>query len=93
MASAKALKLLERLRRSKAGVKPEDVKKLYLAFGFIVEPKTRHDCATHPDFPELFGYIPRHKKLAVYVADQAIELVEKVIDLEQLKENHDDHKR
>ena len=89
MSSARALKLLERLRRSKANAKPEDIKALYLAFGFVIEPKKRHDVVTHPKYPDLFGSIPRHRKLAIYVAEQAVELVEKVLILEQAEE-HDD---
>ena len=90
MASAKALRLLDRLRRSKAGAKPEDIKAIYLAFGFIIESRTRHDCVTHPNYPALFGTIPRHRKMANYIAKQAIELAETVIRLEQEKENHHD---
>lgn len=90
MASARALKLLERLRLSKSGAKPEDVKALYLAFGFVVESRKRHDCATHPNYPELYGYIPRHRKLATYVAEQAVELAERVLVLEQTEETRND---
>lgn len=89
MPSTHALKLLERLRRSKANAKPEDIKALYLAFGFVIQAKKRHDAATHPDYPELFASIPRHRKLAIYIADQAVELVERVIVLQQEKENRD----
>lgn len=90
MPSAKALKLLERLRRSTANAKPEDIKALYLAFGFVIEPRKRHDRATHPEFsddPNLYGTIPRHRELAEYVAKQAVELVDKVILLEKAKED------
>ena len=87
MASEKALRLLERFRHSKANAKPRNIKALYLAFGFTIEPRTRHDVATHPNYPELFGSIPRHRKLAVYVADQAIELIEQLLSLEQAEED------
>ena len=89
MASAKALKLLERLRRSTANAKPEDIKALYRAFGFIIEPRKRHDQAFHPDPLDdrnLFGTIPRHRDLAEYVAKQAVELVDKILALEKEKE-------
>lgn len=92
MPSAHALKLLERLRRSKANAKPEDIKALYLAFGFVIEAKKRHDVVTHPDYPDLFGSIPRHRKLAVYVAEQAVELAEKVLTLQQAKEDRHDQR-
>lgn len=91
MASTRALRLLERLRRSKANVKPEDIRALYLAFGFVIESKKRHDVVTHPKYPTLFGAIPRHRKLAMYIAEQAIELAEKVLTLEQAEEKSDDH--
>jgi hypothetical protein len=90
MASERAVKRLERFRQSKANVKPREIKALYLAFGFVIEPGKRHDIVTHPNYPELFGSIPRHQQLANYVADQAIKLVEKVLVLEQSEEERDD---
>ena len=90
MASAKAMKRLERLRRSTANAKPEDIKALYLAFGFVIEPRKGHDRVIHPDYPDdrdLYGSIPRHRVLAEYVAKQAVELVEKLLILEQAKED------
>lgn len=90
MASKRAMKRLERLRRSTANAKPEDIKALYLAFGFVIEHKTNHDQVTHPDYPgdmNLIGTIPRHRELAQYVARQAVELVERLLILEKAKED------
>lgn len=89
MASERALKLLERFRRSKLNAKPRDVKALYLAFGFVIDARARHDIVSHPKYPELFGAIPRHKKLASYVADQAVDLVEQLLLMERSEENRE----
>lgn len=90
MASARAMKKLKRLRRSTANAKPEDIRALYLAFGFNIKKCKRHDRATHPDYEDdlaMIGTIPRHRELAEYVAKQAVELVERLLILEEAKEN------
>lgn len=85
MASKRALKLLERIRRSKANVKPKDIEALYLAFGFEIELGTNHNKVTHPKYPELYGSIPRHPAIAKYIVDQAIKLVDTLLVLEDLE--------
>ena len=82
------------MRRSKANWKPRDLKTLYKGYGFIIdESHGRHDKATHPDFPELIGYIPRHPKLAVFVVVNAIKKIDQLIELQKFKERRDNEKQ
>lgn len=84
----KASKLLERMRVSKTNWKRHDLETLYRGFGFVIESRTNHDLVSHPDFPQLISYLPRHTKIAKYVVEQAVRLVD---ELKKLQEDTDEH--
>ena len=60
--SRKAIKILERMRRTKTGWRPHHFHTLYLGFGFNMIKKRKHDVFFHPDFPEIRDTIPRHDR-------------------------------
>lgn len=80
--SKKAKKLLEGMKNSPNSATPEDLERLYTAYGFEIRHGSNHDIATHPEFPHLQGTIGRHRKLSSAYVRSAIRLIEA---LEQLK--------
>ena len=79
----KAAKLLEKMRRSNKNWKRKDVESLYSGHGFIiVTKKGKHDKVYHPKYPHLIAFIPRHNKIGEYVIDDAVNLVDRLNDLE-----------
>lgn len=86
--SNKAEKLLKKLRDSKKGVKRIDLEHLYKGFGFIIVENSRgpHDKVYHPEYPMLITSLPRHRKLGVYNVEQAINMVERLKELQKSKE-------
>jgi hypothetical protein len=85
--SKKAAKKLQAMRESKANWKPHDLKTVYKGYGFIIdESGGRHDKATHPKFPHLIGYIPRHKELAIFVVAEMITIIDQLILLSSLED-------
>jgi hypothetical protein len=85
--SEKAVKLLERMRASKANWKRHDLVTLYNGFGFVIQSGSNHDLVSHPDFPQLVTSLPRHTKIAKYVVAQAVKMVD---ELRRLQENNDE---
>jgi hypothetical protein len=83
----KAIKLLERMRRSKANWKRKDIKALYLGFGFDIRPGSNHDIVTHPKYRLLRTTLPRHNKVATYIVRQAISIVDRLLELEKAGED------
>ena len=69
------------MRASKAGWKRNDIDRLYEGFGFIIENRKRHDKAFHPEFPQVFGMLPRHTKIAKGYVDEAVKNIDKLIKL------------
>ncbi len=84
--SSKALKLLEKMRNTSASWKREDIVTLYKGFGFQVISGGKHDKITHPDFPQLITFLPRHTKLARIYVIKAVDLVEKLIQLREIED-------
>ncbi len=83
MASKKASKLLDAMRRSKAKWKRKDLVSLYEGYGFTIESRGKHDLVTHPDFPQLVTYLPRHNKVAKYLVVQAVRMVDRLNELKE----------
>lgn len=82
--SAKSDKLLERMRNSKSGWTRNDLDALYTGFGFVIKNSSGpHDMVVHPEFPILVTYLPRHRRLAIYIVDQAIHMIERLQILER----------
>ncbi|MDZ4769057.1 MAG: hypothetical protein SGJ24_08020 [Chloroflexota bacterium] len=73
--TSSAEKLLSKMQDSRTNWKRGDLEKLYTGFGFIIKAGSAHDKITHPDYPQLFTTLPRHKKLAIAYVTQAVKLV------------------
>ncbi len=83
----KALKLLERMRRSKAGWKRRELDQLYESFGFIITHGSNHDIVKHPKYPQLRATLPRHTYLAKGYVEFAIKMIDDLLTLEK-QESH-----
>jgi hypothetical protein len=88
---SKAEKLLERMRNRKQNWKRKDVDSLLKGYDFIIDTaRGGHDKAHHPDHPELFTMLPRHTKVAPYIIDQIVKLIDKLKLIEEEDdENHE----
>jgi len=86
---SKASKLLERARRSKNGWTRDEIDRLYKGYGFIIESGGNHDKVTHPDFPQLITALPRHKRVASYIVRQAIQLIDRLTELQDEEEENE----
>jgi len=84
---SKSRKLLQRMKNSSAGWKRSDLDRLYLSFGFIIDPGSRHDIAKHPDFPALRATLTRHTDIDKVYIKQAIALIEELQELEKEEGN------
>ncbi len=88
--SAKAEKLLERMRNSKSGWTRSDLEALYVGFGFIIQNSSGpHDKVIYPEFPTLITALPRHRKLAIYIVNQAIVMIERLKVLEKARDEEE----
>jgi hypothetical protein len=87
--SNKAKKLLESMRRSSANWKRSDLDSLYTGFGFVIIHSGKHDTVKHPQYPHLLTRLPRHKVLAKAYVKQAVELVDKLIELMKEEKNNE----
>lgn len=74
------------MRSSKAGWKRKDLDKLYKGFGFIIKHRKRHDKVYHPDYPQIFTFLPRHTKLARGYVEEAIKKIDAFLELEESKD-------
>lgn len=81
-----AIKLLERMRRSKEGWTRQDLDMLYLGFGFVMRNGSSHDIVTHPDYPQLRETLPRHRKVAAYLVRNAVKRIDKLLELQMKDE-------
>ena len=79
--ASKAEKLLERMRQSKNGWKRADLDTLYSGFGFAISHGKSHDIIRHPEFPDLRTVLPRHNYLAKGYVEQALKLVDRLLQL------------
>ena len=72
-------KLLERLRRTPFGWGPDDLRRLYVAYGFQVREGARHLVVRHPEHSDLMTTLARHNELPPAYARTAVRLIEEVI--------------
>ena len=86
MTRSRPEKLLERMRRSTAGWKYADLVKLYEGFGFEIRHGGHHDVVKHSCYPQLRTTLPRHTSVAKAYIAKAVELVDKLRELEQQEE-------
>ena len=76
---ARGDKLLTRIRRTPFGWGQEDLRRLYVAYGFEVREGARHLVVRHPDYRDLVTTVARHDQLPPAYARTAVHLVEEVI--------------
>ena len=76
-------KLFERARRSKAGWRLEELRRLYRGFGFDLEEGAKHIMFIHPRYPQLTATVTRSRTLAVGYIARAVELITTLKRLEE----------
>ena len=75
-------RLLERMRRSKAGWTFTDLEKLYLGLGFTMREGGKHRLYIHPKFPELRATVTRSRSLAKGYIEHALHLAKRLKEME-----------
>ena len=70
-------KILNQLRATKNGWGEDDLRKLYVGFGFE-EYGNKHAVFVHPDYPQLRATVGRHRSLATGYAAYAVKLIEQL---------------
>lgn len=75
-------RLLERMRRSKAGWTFTDLEKLYLGLGFRMREGGKHRLYIHPKFPELRATVTRSRSLAKGYIEHALHLAKRLKEME-----------
>ncbi len=83
MGRAEAEKLLERMRASKAGWGADDLETLFLGFGFKFREGARHRLYFHPEHPELYAPVGRHRSLAKGYVSTAVHLIDRLKESEE----------
>lgn len=82
--SAKAGKLLERLRNTKAGWSDTDIFKLMAGHGFLSRERN-HTVYSHPDHPDLHLVVPSGNDLPKVYASKAEKLIDILLDRQKKK--------
>ena len=77
-----AEKILVRMRGTKHGWGYEDLKHLYLGFGFEIDEGGKHALFIHPKYPQLRATVGRHRSLAVGYVQYAIRTIDELQKLE-----------
>jgi predicted RNA binding protein YcfA (HicA-like mRNA interferase family) len=77
-----AEKLLERMRRTKDGWRPQDFRRLYTGFGFEVEEGGSHTTYKYSKY-RILTQIPRHPSLASVYASIAVKLIDDILAREE----------
>jgi len=77
------------MRRSKAGWKRADLDTLYLGHGFVIINGSNHDIVKHPDHQHLRTTLPRHVTLARGYVEQAVKLIDQLLELQRKDTNHE----
>jgi len=75
-------RLLEKMRRSKAGWSFDDLDKLYVGLGFKMREGGKHRVYIHPQFPELRATVTRSRTLAKAYVEHALHLAERLEEME-----------
>jgi len=78
MASA-AEKILARMRESKAGWGPRDLRTLYNGFGFHCREGASHTVYMHGTYRDVRDTVPRHGELPVGYIQSAIKKIDEVL--------------
>ena len=75
-------KILERMRRTKAGWRPRDFETLYTGFGFESFDLGKHTKYRHPAHPLLWTTVKRADPLSKAYADDAVALIDQLLAIE-----------
>jgi hypothetical protein len=67
------------MQRTPFGWGADDLRRLYMAFGFNVREGARHLVVRHPEHRDLLTTVARHDELPPAYARTAVRLVEEVI--------------
>ncbi len=78
-------KLFDKAKRTKAGWRLEELRRLYRGFGFDVEEGAKHIMFIHPRYPQLAATVTRKRTLAVGYISKAVELITALKQLEEGK--------
>ena len=70
--------LLEKMRRTKSGWGSDDLRTLYLGFGFDRREGGKHEVYIHTEFPELRATVARQSELPVGYVQHAISLINRL---------------
>jgi hypothetical protein len=77
------------MKRSPRGWRFDDLDRLYRGFGFDVEEGGKHRLYIHPAHPQLRATVARHRSLAIGYIAHAIEIIDRLIALEEGTEDGD----
>lgn len=80
-----AEKLFEKAKRTKAGWRLDELRRLYRGYGFDVEEGAKHIMFIHPRYPHLAATVTRKRTLAVGYVGKAVELISRLKELEEGK--------
>jgi len=75
-------RLLDRMRRSKAGWTFADLERLYVGLGFKIREEGKHRLYIHPRFPQLRATVTRSRSLAKGYIKHALDLAERLSKME-----------
>jgi len=75
-------RLLEKMRRSKAGWTFTDLERLYIGLGFEIREGGKHRIYVHPKFPQLRATVTRSRSLAKGYIDHALGLADRLLKME-----------
>lgn len=78
---AKHHKILEGMRRTKAGWKPRDFETLYTGFGFESIDLGKHTKYRHAAHPRLWTTVKRADPLSKAYAEDAVKLIDQLLAL------------
>ncbi|MFQ5798868.1 MAG: type II toxin-antitoxin system HicA family toxin [Bacteroidota bacterium] len=88
--TSRAEKLLNGMRRSRSGWGQKDFERLLEGYDFEKKGHGKHQKYYHPEFPDLWISIPRHHKLKEWVAEDAVKLIDELIQRKKSKEKRND---
>ena len=71
---------------SRHGWHEQDLEKLYQSFGFEFKEATKHRKYWHPQHPELYAFVPRHRQVKAPYVVAAIRLISRLKGMEQDRE-------
>ncbi len=84
-----ALSLFEKMKQSKHGWRYNEIKTVYLGFGFEYREGGNHTIFFHPVHRRLVATVARHRTLPVGYVQKAITLINALHELEQeLEKEH-----